>query len=279
MDRQSKTFSGIISNMKDEIGRVAREIVGINDQGDIKEGGLFYNLKKGAESLLAWMTENKEEITAWVQNFVDQGIEAINKLIKWLQENQQTQKATWEAIKLFGKIVLEVIEFVMNVLSLLQKTLETVFYGWFMLIDKAKNYFTKLKDAWSNAIMGMKQIFFSVWDSIKSGLIDGINYFIRKINDLIRAVNKVPGVEIGKIREIGTRAEGGPVSQGSPYIVGERGPEMFVPNQSGTIIPNHQMGATFNFTFNGDVSDKNSLIAEIKQVINRELELSRYGLR
>jgi len=34
------------------------------------------------------------------------------------------------------------------------------------------------------------------------------------------------------------RAEGGPVSSGQPYIVGERGPEWFVPSQSGTVLPN-----------------------------------------
>lgn len=40
----------------------------------------------------------------------------------------------------------------------------------------------------------------------------------------------------------GTRAHGGPVSSGQTYLVGERGPEMFVPNVSGTIVPNNQMG-------------------------------------
>jgi hypothetical protein len=34
------------------------------------------------------------------------------------------------------------------------------------------------------------------------------------------------------------RASGGPVSQGSTYLVGERGPELFVPNMSGGILPN-----------------------------------------
>lgn len=34
------------------------------------------------------------------------------------------------------------------------------------------------------------------------------------------------------------RASGGPVSAGSPYIVGEQGPELFVPGMSGAIIPN-----------------------------------------
>ncbi len=39
------------------------------------------------------------------------------------------------------------------------------------------------------------------------------------------------------------KASGGPVSRGVPYIVGDGpGPEMFVPNQSGTIIPNHELG-------------------------------------
>ena len=39
------------------------------------------------------------------------------------------------------------------------------------------------------------------------------------------------------------RANGGSVSAGSPYIVGERGPELFVPGRSGTIVPNDKMGS------------------------------------
>ncbi|MBF0417210.1 MAG: hypothetical protein HQL86_03070 [Magnetococcales bacterium] len=34
------------------------------------------------------------------------------------------------------------------------------------------------------------------------------------------------------------RASGGPVTSGQPYIVGERGPEWFVPDSNGSIIPN-----------------------------------------
>jgi hypothetical protein len=40
----------------------------------------------------------------------------------------------------------------------------------------------------------------------------------------------------------GMKAIGGPVQAGSPYIVGERGPEMFVPSRSGSIVPNNKMG-------------------------------------
>lgn len=36
----------------------------------------------------------------------------------------------------------------------------------------------------------------------------------------------------------GARASGGPVAAGTPYLVGEQGPEMFVPAESGMIVPN-----------------------------------------
>jgi hypothetical protein len=42
----------------------------------------------------------------------------------------------------------------------------------------------------------------------------------------------------------GFRAMGGPVNSGSPYIVGEKGPELFVPRSSGSIVPNGAMGGS-----------------------------------
>ena len=47
---------------------------------------------------------------------------------------------------------------------------------------------------------------------------------------------------VGNIGYIGgARASGGPVSSGGAYIVGEEGPEMFVPSSSGNIVPNDQL--------------------------------------
>lgn len=40
------------------------------------------------------------------------------------------------------------------------------------------------------------------------------------------------------VKPKGKRAKGGPVIGGSAYVVGERGPELFVPGASGAIIPN-----------------------------------------
>lgn len=56
----------------------------------------------------------------------------------------------------------------------------------------------------------------------------------------------------------GKRAAGGPVSAGSPYLVGERGPELFMPRTSGSIYPNDAMGVGgSNIVVNVDATGTN----------------------
>lgn len=62
------------------------------------------------------------------------------------------------------------------------------------------------------------------------------------------------------------RAEGGPVSAGRGYIVGEQGPELFVPGSSGNIVPNGAGGVTVNVTVHGDVSGR-ELVERVKESI------------
>ena len=54
-------------------------------------------------------------------------------------------------------------------------------------------------------------------------------------------------------------ASGGPAKAGMPYIVGENGPELFVPGRSGTVVPNHALsgGGTTNVVVNVDASGSN----------------------
>ena len=54
-------------------------------------------------------------------------------------------------------------------------------------------------------------------------------------------------------------ANGGRPPVGRPSIVGERGPELFVPDRSGTIVPNHQLGGMggTNIVVNVDASGSN----------------------
>jgi hypothetical protein len=60
------------------------------------------------------------------------------------------------------------------------------------------------------------------------------------------------------------RASGGPVRPSSTYLVGERGPELFVPSVAGTIVPNGKSSGDVNVTqnFYGQRYDARAAMAE-----------------
>jgi hypothetical protein len=63
-------------------------------------------------------------------------------------------------------------------------------------------------------------------------------------------------------------ADGGSISGGKPAIVGERGPELFMPGRSGSIVPNNAMGGT-NIVVN--VSSQGGVSSEGEGADNRRL--------
>lgn len=85
-------------------------------------------------------------------------------------------------------------------------------------------------------------------DAILSG--NKLSDVLRNLaQDLIRLIFRnvitaplAGGISNAIMGAFGFLAEGGPAKAGSPYIVGERGPELFVPGTSGTVIPNDRMG-------------------------------------
>jgi len=62
-----------------------------------------------------------------------------------------------------------------------------------------------------------------------------------------------PAMEVFSRGYVGGKALGGSVSGNRPYLVGERGPELFVPGAQGNIVPNSAMGSA-NVTVNVDAS-------------------------
>jgi hypothetical protein len=75
------------------------------------------------------------------------------------------------------------------------------------------------------------------------GLVAAINAVISGLNLLIAGYNIVNNITGGKdLKPIPKLAKGGTVQPNSPYIVGEVGPELFVPSSGGRIVPNNQLG-------------------------------------
>ena len=105
---------------------------------------------------------------------------------------------------------------------------------------------------------------FKAW-KIQEAIIDAIGSFNKALNSgyppplnfaLAASSIALGYAKVSAIRATtySGRAEGGPVSSEKAYRVGERGPEMFVPGQSGYILPN-QDGKTVNVNFNINAVD------------------------
>jgi hypothetical protein len=95
------------------------------------------------------------------------------------------------------------------------------------------------KTAWS----GVALIINGVSKAIQ-GVVAGINGAIKVVNLLIKGYNIVNNLKPGSkdLQEIPMLATGGLANANQPYIVGERGPELFVPSGNGRVIPNNKLG-------------------------------------
>jgi tape measure domain-containing protein len=139
--------------------------------------------------------------------------------------------------------------------------------GYQALMNGIANYGRAFEDTFINAVMGAK---FSFKDLMSSILEDLARLVLRLtvINPLISGIGRALGQNqaqqatgtgggggffgsllggIGKSLIGGgggfkAFADGGLIPAMQPAIVGERGPELFLPGRSGSIVPNHQLG-------------------------------------
>ncbi len=147
----------------------------------------------------------------------------------------------------------------------------------------------------------MKQIYEQIGMSIKTGVVDAISAAVDGTKSLAEVASNTLRNIANQLLNIGVnfalfgaasgtgvgggllgglfRADGGPVKGNSPYIVGERGPELFVPRSSGTVVPNHAMGgATVNVAVDasgssveGDADQAGQLGKAIGVAVQQEL--------
>jgi len=70
----------------------------------------------------------------------------------------------------------------------------------------------------------------------------GLNRLAAAMSDLTAVFAGANGFLNG-LKNIGQKAAGGPVGNNTPYIVGEVGPELFIPKTDGVIIPNKDLNS------------------------------------
>lgn len=272
---QAGTFDQLWSNLKDTFAQTAAEIV--------VSTGLFDLLKQGMENISKWVTENKETISnvframfaglGWVWNNILMPVfnyfkekwpaivafltEAWNKYLgpMWNEFVRVLKEELWPALQTLWQslqpylpmigvyLVAAVGAFIIGLITL-SKILNFIVF----IVQNVINEVNKM-------IAGFRIAGAFIW-GFWQGMVQGAQEVVWAIQRIQNAIDKVLGgknqiaVGIGKMAQ--GRAVGGPVNSGQPYIVGEKGPELFVPSSGGSIVPNNKTGGG-NTTININV--------------------------
>ena len=179
-------------------------------------------------------------------------VEALKSIKEFVDNNPVLQFLLGQIQKIMPKIDIQVEG---NDLKDLKKDIDKATDGANKLSDAFKkigdNIATGVSDALTDAIMQTR----SLADAAKSLLQSVARQLLQLgINTFLFSAF---GGSSGLFKNLPTFAAGGRPKVGQPSIVGEKGPELFVPSRAGTIIPNNQLGGgglTNNIVVNVDVN-------------------------
>ncbi|MGE0310038.1 MAG: tape measure protein [Lautropia sp.] len=129
--------------------------------------------------------------------------------------------------------------------------------------DSARELGLTFTSAFEEAVFGAK----GLSDALTGLAIDMAKVLVRQ-NLTKPFLDFFVGISPGGTTQGSGKAGGGPVSAGTTYPVGERGPELFVPKTDGVIVPNQYVGGNrVNVTNNisvGEGADRGMVIAAVK---------------
>ena len=180
-------------------------------------------------------------------------MERINQLMKE-RNDLDVQEAQIEGNRVGGALTGSQ----MSQLEALKKLSVQVDRELIPLLKKAREPMDELRNSFVNGFEGasnvlatfilkgkanFKDFFQSLEEQILSTIIklSLINPIINSLFSGQAGFNSLPAFGAGTALFSGIAgflADGGPAQSGQPYVVGEEGPELFVPNGSGTVVPN-----------------------------------------
>ena len=302
-----------IFDLMEQIAQAQEEIANFQTQGDqarISAAEQVTSLKEGFDILM-----RREELERGIVNLREQDKTAVQQLFdlendrkKQLEEIQKIQNLPFEGVGGMKQRLEEVNAAYDARLARIKETQartteeqNSFSFGWAQATEKYRNSITSNAEyagkQMQNFTKGIEDAFVKFVQTGKLSFKDLANSMIADFAR-IQAQKALSGIFnmgggggsfFGSIGKLFGFANGGMPPVGQASIVGERGPELFVPQSAGRIIPNHQLalgnagGQTVNtaVTYNiqaVDASSFRSLIARDPEFIHNVSEQGRRSL-
>ena len=216
-----------------------------------------------------FLTKMGETLRRFGDWFIDDGLPLIvSKLAQWA-----SAFISW-AVDIAPGVIAKLTDFVVGVGSWMLSKVPTLagyllewtgaFVKWAgtdLLTDLVVALWNTFRDiggrivGWGGRmISAAKDLGMDLIDAIVDGIKSAPGAIVNAIESLVPGGGLLRDAWSLVSRPVGLRAAGGPVTGGQPYIVGERGPELFMPHGSGSIVNNSRLGGmgggTVNLTVN-----------------------------
>ena len=232
------------------------------------------------------MVTSLQESLLQITNFFGRNEEAINSLLDRQNEFEQ------RTIEGFTGVMTKVGEY-RNMIGSSVEAMNTLTNGTEQAANSSTQAFTNLLSplgkfkkeledtgvAIENTVVkSMKKFEDTLVDGLMSGKFafkDFANFVIKELLRIaIRKLilDKITGGFTSFLGGIGGKERGGTVTANRPYLVGEAGAELFVPNKTGTIVPNNRLGGGMgsggmpvNITYNIQAFDSKDTLAAITE--------------
>lgn len=274
-DIAAKTTEGALIKMGLELGKISEAIgqvlspyiIKLINEAIIPLANKILEVIPTVESLEAGFLSLKDQFAQLVSDFdaktgiitaLKEGFDRIYKVVQ--DELMPSLSRLFEAMKplepifaAIGKVISAVLVIAIRILiEVLSRTIELI---------------VRLLSRFAEVTATIYEVLQPALDFIANGIGkvgDALEWVISKFSAMRdaavaafeaaqNAIMSIPGAS-AIAGAISGRALGGPVYSGTPYVVGENGPEMFVPNQSGTIMPRVGGGGGSNVTLNLNVN-------------------------
>lgn len=180
MEKGSKTLEGRLSTLKDNAKMALRALMGIDESGNIKEGGLYDSISKAVEKLGPWL----EKLAT---DYAPKAGQAIANFVKATQKFIEDNPWFVEGIKILA-IVLGVLLAGTLIMVAGLVVLPVQAFNW--LKDTTITLWNKLKEAFDgiantvrDTFNDIKQKIEDTWNTIKQKFEDAKNNILKTIDD------------------------------------------------------------------------------------------------
>ena len=229
------------------VGDIALELSKAYEKVDFGSNSFMLQMIGIQSQLIPTIQKLKEELSKYIDTSVDGNKELLDGLLQQLDFEARRHAQRMQNLDAENKKQQEMMESYVAGMKQAMEDIAESFKPYNMAQDAIKQGWGRMSDALDEFVETGKLNFADLARSIIQDITKMILKMLvfKAIEAGLNAIFPGLGSVVGAL---GGKASGGMVSKNTPYMVGERGPELFIPQSAGKIVPNNKLNNDMDST-------------------------------